>query len=381
MCLSLCFFSCSKKLKFDHDPNLSFTENLQDLADKLVDKGIPGIVLLVDDPKNGLNIIEAGYANIETKDPITKEHLFHSASLMKPYTASCIFLLQEAGLLSIEDKIAEHLDTDVISNIPNGELATIKSILTHTSGIPDFADQSDYLEDLIAFTEGGTEPNNVISYIKDLEPDFTFGSKVNYCNTGYYILSQIIEAISGQDFEIFLNENIFQTLELENSIYKNKPRIVDYNEVPDYYIDWKDNGKLSLSTNLENKATQTFEGFSGLLADVNDFYKFYKALLHDKKLLSAESIDQMMTITHTSNFGYGQGLEVILSNKYPDKYGHKGGTQASSFYYPDEETIIISLINYSFNEGNSPYDQLAIAKDKIGEEGNLIGEIEKCLFD
>ncbi len=158
------------------------------------------------------------------------------------------------------------------------------------------------------------------------------------------------------------------------------PSAIDYDRVPNYYIDWDDNGNLSNSTNLENTVTQTFEGYSGLLASIEDYHTFMKALFQDGTLLSKTSVDKMKATSHDKNFGYGQDLEVIHSNKYPDKYGHKGGTQSSSFYYPDQDCIVISMLNYSFLSGDSPFDEKGIALDKIGENKNLIGEIERCLF-
>lgn len=378
--LILCF-SCKKKDLFKHNKNLSMAENFQLLADNYVADGIPGMVFLIDHPDHGFHIIESGMASTENQVPITKDHLFHSASLMKIYTAVCIMQLEDAGNLSINDRISAHLPTQIIQKIPNGEDATILSLLNHSSGIPDFAAQEDYLADLIAFTEGGPPPNDELDYIQHLNPDFQVGNRHNYSNTGPYILQQIVTEVTGIPFEDYLLQNIIQKIGLTTTYYKNLPQPVDYTNVPQYYIDWEDNGQLSNSSNLENLATQTFEGFSGLLATIEDYHKFTKALFVDQTLVSSTSLTKMQTINHTSGFGYGTGLEVILSSKFPDKYGHKGGTQASLFYYPDEQAIVISLLNYSFNTGESPFDKKAIATDEIGKNKNLIGEIEICLFD
>lgn len=377
----LTLVSCSKDESFEHDNSLDLKENLQNIGNHYVEKGIPGIVLLVDSPTLGTNIIESGYSNLETETQITKSHLFHSASLMKTYTATCIFMLDDNNLLDISDKIETHLPLNIIEKIPNGNLATIESILNHSSGIPDFAEQDSYLEDLFAFTEGGNEPQDFLEYIKSVDPDFIVGSDHHYSNSGYYILSLIIEEISGQSFELFLQDNIIEKLDLKNTFYRNLPTEVDYTKVPEYYIDWDDNGELTNSTKLENNATLTFKGFSGMLATIEDYHKFIKALLSEKILISETSLEKMKTITHSENFGYGKGLEVILSDKHPNKYGHKGGTQASFFYYPDEDLFLLSMINYSFNTGNSPFDELAIVRNEIGVNDNLLGEIELCIFE
>lgn len=381
-CLSCLFilFACGKNDLFDHDKNLSFSENLQQLADSYVEWGFPGMVFLVDHPDKGLHIIESGEANTEEGTKISKDHLFHSASLMKVYTGVCIYMLEEQGLLNTNDLIKDHLSAGLLNDIPNGNEATIKQLLNHSSGIPDFASQDDYINDLLAFVEGGEEPNEELSYIKGLTADFSVGSKNSYSNTGPYILHLIVASVSGQDFPTFLHQNIIEPLGLEHTFYGKLPSEVDYDRVPNYYIDWDDNGNLSNSTNLENSVTQTFEGYSGLLASIEDYHTFMKALFQEGTLLNNTSINKMKAISHDKDFGYGQGLEVILSKKYPDKYGHKGGTQASSFYYPDEDCIVITLINYSFLSGNSPFDKKGIALDKIGENKNLVGEIERCMF-
>lgn len=372
--------SSCKKNKFKCNDDLSFNQNLQILADQYISNGFPGIVLLVDHPENGYHVIESGLASTENNVPITKNHLFHSASLMKTFTATCILQLEETGSLQLSDLISNHLPPEMIQKIPNGDQATIHSLLNHTSGIPDFAVQSNYLDDLIAYTEGGPLPNDELEYIKSLNPNFPVGNKHEYCNTGYYILHHIVAQVSGISFDDYFLQNIIQKVGLEHTFHKNLPQQVDYSNVPDYYVDWENNGKLSNSSALENLATQTFDGYSGLLATIEDYHKFLKALFNGT-IISNSSIEKMMDINHTNGFGYGQGLEVILSSEFPDKYGHKGGTQASFFYYPDEQAIVISMINITFVSGDSPFDKKGIASDEIGKDNNLIGEIELCLFE
>jgi len=377
----LLFTSCNKNDLFKHNSNQSIQENIQRLADAYVGEGLPGMVLMVDEPNLGKHIISSGMADKDNNIPITKDHLFHSASVMKTYTATCIFMLQEQGKLNIQDKIADHLPTSIIQKTPNGDLATIEQLMKHCSGIPDFAEQEDYLNDLIDYSNGQNPPQNFLEYIKDKKANFIPGNKSQYCNTGYYLLSLIVAEKSNQSFESFLNDNIIQKLSLQNTFYRNLPLAVDYTRVPQYYIDWDSDGNLSNSTDLENKSTQTFEGFSGLLATIEDYHRFLQSLMVDKSLISQASLNQMMSSSSNKGFGYGNGLEIILSNRLPSKYGHKGGTQASFFYYPSKNTLVLSMLNYSFLDGESPFDQMAIARDKICVNGNLIGEIEKCLFE
>ena len=380
LCLLLALFAC-KKDEFKHDEALTYAENLQNLADLYTAKGLPGIVLITDNPETGLKTVASGFADLDNEIPMNKDYLFHSASLMKTYTATCIFLLQEQGLLNIEDKIDQHLPASLISKIPNGTEATIKSLLNHSSGVPDFATKDDYLEDLIAYVEGGPEPKDEFEYIKDDSPDFSVGKKHKYSNMGYHILALIVSEISGQSFAYFLQKEIIEELGLENTYYKGVPELPDLNRIPEYYIDWEDKGILENSSHLESKVSGLLEGLAGLLASPEDYYLFLKALLKEERLISRSSLSEMMEVSHNKDFGYGQGLEVILSKKYPDKYGHKGGTQSSFFYYPEKESFILSFINYSFNSGGSPFDKMAIVPDKIGENRNLIGEIELCMFD
>lgn len=380
----LCLFgvlSSCKKDEFKHDKALTYTENLQQLADLYTAKGLPGIVLITDTPEMGITTVSSGLADLDNNISMNKDYLFHSASVMKTYTATCVFMLQEKGLLDINDKIEKHLSPELIAKIPNGTQATLKSLMNHSSGIPDFATQDDYLEDLFAYVEGSPEPKDELVYIQDLSPDFSVGKKHAYSNSGYHILGLLVAEISGQSFASFLHTHIIDKLGLENTYYKGVPASPDINRIPQYYIDWDDKGVLENSSLLESKVSGLLEGLAGMLASPEDYHLFLKALLHEGKLLNTQSIGEMMEVAHSKGFGYGQGLEVILSKKYPDKYGHKGGTQSSFFYYPEKEILILSFINYSFNSGSSPFDKMAIVPDKIGVNRNLIGEIELCLFD
>src|SRR5688572_19591256 len=145
-----------------------------------------------------------GWANLEwdiANSPTTK---FRIGSVTKQFTAAAILLLEERGKLTLEDRISKH--------VPDAPAAwqdiTVFHLLTHTSGIPSFTGFKDY--NTIKLSPSTAEKR--VAQMRDHPLEFTPGEKFTYSNSGYLLLGYIIERVSGQSYEAFLNENIFTRL-------------------------------------------------------------------------------------------------------------------------------------------------------------------------
>lgn len=130
-----------------------------------------------------------GMANYELDVPNTPRTKFRLASITKQFTAMAIMQLQERGLLSVDDKLIKY-----IPKYPNGDKITVHHLLTHSSGIPDYETYPDFKQKRV---EARTLEQH-IEWIKQKPIDFQPGERYHYSNSGYILLSYIIEKVSGK---------------------------------------------------------------------------------------------------------------------------------------------------------------------------------------
>ena len=194
-------------------------EKLKQHLDRLATKnGFSGAVIVMKDGKPLLR--EAyGKANYELDVPNTVDTRFRLGSITKQFTAMAVMVLAERERLSIDDPVSEHLD-----NSPAAwENVTIRHLLTHTSGIPSY---TSFPQMMTRTVRAAAKLDDVIASFKDKSLDFPPGEKFTYSNSGYILLGKIIESASGQSYETFLRDNIFQPLEMNDSGYDHNSSIL-----------------------------------------------------------------------------------------------------------------------------------------------------------
>jgi len=187
----------------------------------------PGAAVLV--VRNGRRVVfRRGYGvtDLRTRTKIDAPTNFRLASFTKQFTAACIMLLVRDGKLHYDD----HL-TDFFPEFPEyGKPITVRNLLNHTSGLPDYGE-------LLMKQYPSTPPEQVpqildAGVLKLLEQqtsgEFPAGSKWEYSNSGYAVLAMIVEKVSGKPFGQFLHERIFAPLKMTNTLAYEKGK----NELP-----------------------------------------------------------------------------------------------------------------------------------------------------
>ena len=161
-----------------------------------------------------------GDANLEWKIPNSPTTKFRIGSVTKQFTAASILLLEERGKLKINDSIKKY-----IPNIPAAwDKITVFNLLTHTSGIPDYAGFPNYDSDKVM----PRTSEQLVAYFREKPLDFQPGEKYQYSNSGYVLLGYLIEIISGQSYKDFIEENIFKPLNMQNSGCDSNSAIILY---------------------------------------------------------------------------------------------------------------------------------------------------------
>ncbi|PYP53783.1 MAG: serine hydrolase, partial [Gemmatimonadetes bacterium] len=180
-------------------------------------KQFMGSVLVAQD---GKVLLDKGYgsANLEWDVPDSPQTKFRLGSLTKQFTAAAILLLEERGKLRTDDLVAKYLP-----DAPAGwAKITIRNLLTHTSGIPNFTSFPDY-----ATTEATpTTPEQLVARFRDKPLNFQPGEQWEYSNSGYVLLGYLLEKISGQRYQDFVRDNLFAPLGMTESGYDSHAAII-----------------------------------------------------------------------------------------------------------------------------------------------------------
>ena len=308
----------------------------------------PGAAVLV--VRDGRVVFRRGYgvADLHTRRPIGPSTNFRLASFTKQFTAACIMLLARDGKLRYD----YHL-TDFFPEFPAyGKSITVRNLLNHTSGLPDY-------EDLLMKQYPETPPEKIPQIIdagvlKLLEQQtsgkFAPGSKWEYSNSGYAVLAMIVEKVSGESFGQFLQERIFTPLKMKNTLAYEKGK----NEVAHRaFGNSKDKDGWHQT---DQSSTSAVLGDGGIYSSLDDLAKWDRALREHILLSAAEMQPALMPVQPTEgparfpdgpavSYGFGWFLEPYRGHKRMSHDGDTIGFRTTIQRFPDDQLTIIVLAN------------------------------------
>ncbi len=338
---------------------------------KFVDDGELAGAVTVFGNKAGIIQEEAvGFANLEAKTPMAKDTLFRIASMTKPITALAIMILADEGKLRIDDPVEKYLpefkNQMMVASREKGTITlqkpsrpiTLKDLLTHTSGLPGgypavfanvYRDRDRTL----------TETTLVISQ----QPlNFEPGSKWSYCNAGIDTLGRVVEVVSGEPYDKFLQKRIFDPLQMSDTTFF--PSEAQLKRLATCYGPGKDT-KLIPSAVLVvdyGKAAKHPVPAGGLFSTGADLARLYRCLLGKGQLGEVRIISEKglaeMTKIHTGDLmagfgngmGFGLGFAVVKKPTdatemlTPGTFGHGGAFGTQSWADPNQDLFFIFLI-------------------------------------
>ena len=323
--------------------------------------GFNGNVLVIDKG----NIIykkSFGYSNYDNKDLLNDSSVFELASCSKQFTAMAIMILAEQGKINYSDNIQKYIPDLPYQNI------TIENLLTHTSGLPD------YMELLQKYWDKNKFATNydIVDLFKKYKPKIYFSpdKMFEYSNTGYALLSIIIEKASGLTYAEFLNENIFKPLRMKNTRVYNTRRVKN-EKINNYaygYIYSEKLKKYALPDSLPDYNYVFFmdaiTGDGTVNTTTLDLVNWDKSF-RENKLVSKETIEKAFS-KHKLSDGkvsdYGYGLCIGGGDKN-ERVVYHGGSWAgySTFllHFIDKQVTIIILSNNEYENIGKLVDQIA----------------------
>jgi CubicO group peptidase (beta-lactamase class C family) len=277
-----------------------------------------------------------GSANLEWNVPNTPGTKFRLGSITKQFTAASILLLEERGKLKIEDPIRKYLP-----DLPMAyDKVTIFNVLTHTAGIHSFTNDPEYLK-LRPFPH---TPAELVALFRDKPLEFTPGEKMAYSNSGYILLGYLLEKVSGETYQAFLQKNIFEPLGMKDSGYDSNSAII-----PHRAAGYTPGPNGSVNADFEHMSVPFSAG--ALYSTTEDLLRWEQGLFGGK-LLSAASLAKMTTPLKD---GYALGVSVNTINGRK-RISHGGGiTGFNTFlsYFPDDKLTVVALSNLN---GNAPQE-------------------------
>jgi CubicO group peptidase (beta-lactamase class C family) len=289
-----------------------------------------GAVLIT---QQGRVLHEAAYGDAEVVEqvPNTPETGFQIASITKTFTATLIMMVRDEGLLDLDDPAARylpglpHLERD-------GVPVTIRHLLGHTSGVPDFIT----LYDLYDLTAYPATLDELLDRIAAEPLLFTPGSDYAYSSSGYLYLGRIIEAVTGSTWEAVLTERILSPLELRDTWLtpprRNSPLATGYLPLEGFIVPVSRLGRPDLA-----------ESAGGLTSTVADLETWLDAFLAGR-VVAPDTVSEML---ERGPYRYGLGFEyaTLGGAEWLGHYGTTIGFRSALFHQPETEATIILLSN------------------------------------
>ena len=206
-------------------------DTVQEQVDDAIGHGLDGIIVYVDEAGKPPAFYTAGWNNREEQIPADPQSLFKIASINKLYVATAVTKLVNDQSVSLDDTVAD-LFPEYAGRIENAETITVRLLLQHRSGIPNWADHPDYPWD-----NPPQSDQELLKYALDLPAVFVPGESYGYSNTNYFLLAKIIEKAVGYSHFQYIKEEILIPLELNNTF--ESMRDVDEEDVMSgYYVGW-----------------------------------------------------------------------------------------------------------------------------------------------
>ena len=357
-------------------PQARVSEVAKRMQDFVNDGTISGAVTLVAQRGKAARLEAVGLADIANRKPMRADNLFWIASMTKPITAVAVLMLQDEGKLSVNDPVERFLPEfkgqwmietragDHLSLVKPPRPITVQDLLTHTAGLGDVpAPRPDcsLAELVMAYSQ---QPLR-----------FLPGSKWEYSNPGINTLGRIVEVVSCERFERFLEKRILKPLAMRDTTfwpssdqarrlaksYKPAATGKGLEETPVYFV----KGGLS-----DRKRTPIPAG--GLFSTARDVGNFYQMMLdggefRGKRLLSLASVGQMtktqtgdITTGFVDGMSWGLGFQVVKQPQgvtamlSPGTFGHGGAYATQSWAHPKRNLILVLMIQRAgFQNGDA----------------------------
>jgi CubicO group peptidase (beta-lactamase class C family) len=337
----------------------SRTTELEGIFKNLADSRSPGAAILI--RENGKTFFRRGYGvrDLGTRGAIDSRTNFRLASCTKQFTAIAVMLLVHDGKMRYDERL-----TDVFPEFPDyGRAVTLRNLLNHTSGLPDYEDLMDQTGHSRWTANRQIQDAEVLALLeRQKEGKFRPGTQWSYSNSGYVILGLAVAKVAGQPLEDFLEARIFAPLKMTHTLAYVKGK----NEVPERAYGYSKEGEAFVET--DQSATSATLGDGGVYSNLEDLAKWDDALTHHTLLSPSEMQPALMPVkltdgslprwasgpgdtnpqsTNFVSYGFGWFLDDYWGHQRMWHYGETTGFKTAIERFRDGDLTVIVLSNRS----------------------------------
>ena len=296
-----------------------------------------------------------GLADVERGVPITPATLFDVASTSKQFTAAAVILLELDGKLALSDDVRKY-----VPELPDyGAPITIDHLLRHTSGLRDYVALLSLAGIDVQEVSGDDQALAIIA--RQAKLNFPTGSRYEYSNSGFFLLSVIVKRVSGKSLTEFAQERLFSPLGMNHTRFRNGYALM----IPGRALGYAASGASAQGEVQFSNATSNWEqtGDGGLFLSIEDAFK-WDGNFYEPKVGGQALIDQLQQVGHLTNgdpIGYARGL-FIDEYRGLHRVQHAGnwvGYNAMLARFPEQHTAIAILCNFEGAEASSLSDSVA----------------------
>jgi len=315
--------------------NLDF--KIDSLLSTVFKENGPGTAFLV--AKNGKPIYRKafGKANLELNVDMQPNNVFQIGSMTKQFTAMSVLMLMEEGKLKLDDDI-----TLFIPDYPTGgKSLTIHHLLTHTSGVKDYT----RMKSIMDIAKKDLSPKELVEFFMNEPMQFSPGEKFEYNNSGYVLLGYIVELVSGETYEDFVEKRIFQKIGMNDSRYANDREVIK-NRAYGYHNRGEFTNKMIISLHIPYAS-------GALMSTVDGMLKWQEAI-NNNVLVKQSTINKAFTKYTLNNgdqltYGYGWHLKDIEGIPTREHGGSIFGYKSMAVYVPSKDIYVIGFSNCDCN--------------------------------
>ena len=292
-------------------------DTVQEQVVSAIDHGLDGIIVYVDQSGKSPAHYAAGWKNRAAQVPADPQALFKIGSISKLYVATAAAKLVNNQSLSLDDKLADYLP-ELVGRIENADQISLRMMLQHRSGIPNYTDQSEF-----DWANPPSDTSKGLEFILDKPADFEPNSRYSYSNTNYLLIGSILDKTLGHDHQLYINREILVPLGLSHT-YGVLSQVEIENVISGYHFPYDE----------DFRDVEFISPSGSMVATAQDVGIFLRAL-NDGSLLNHDE-------------------QTIYSSIY--EYEHTGwvlGYQSFARYYKDIDTVVIQFVNTTGGNGNT----------------------------
>lgn len=336
---------------------------LQEDVDAIIGAGAIGAVAEVFDQDTSFEL-RSGAAALGSSDPMPFDAHVRIGSATKPFIAVVVLQLVDEGRLSLEDPVSKWVPDLVQGNGNDGDRITIRHLLQHTSGLPDYMSDARFLA-TFAIREAFEEhryrawlPEELVQLAVSHAPTFAPGTGWRYSNTGYVLAGMVVEAVTGEPWERQVQQRIITPLGLTRTYAPGNDPVLPSPHARGYELFGSEGGYFDVT-----EKNWSMAGASGaMISSTGDLNRFLVALMRGE-LLSPEQLRQMMTtvpIRDGASYGLGIRFEALpCAGGYWKHDGTALGFETRTAVLADGGRSIVASMTTTDLHGSTRFDDAA----------------------